>query len=192
MSTTPTLTKVVRPEDKERHLCAFISAGILSAGTPTVRATMIAHSPDSPVARALASVAAIETGVTIELRVIFASLDVKGAAADLDRTEIVGMRRLLDVRLMDAHEQLTLNSSGTWIGDCLRRDPSQRDAFETFAPCDLEASRCATRSFDRLWMRAAPRTEPSPDASECEPGALGAVPAPGSASPSTALVATRH
>ena len=61
-------------------------------------------------------------------------------------------------RLADAHEQLVINDAACWVGDCMRRDPSKRDAFECYAPAHPEASRTAAVSFARLWGACEPVT----------------------------------
>ena len=35
-------------------------------------------------------------------------------------------------RMLDAHEQLVIGPNSTWMGDCMRRDPTKRDAFQSF------------------------------------------------------------
>jgi hypothetical protein len=61
-----------------------------------------------------------------------------------------------DPRLLEAHEQLVLSDKKAWIGDCMRRDPSRRDAYESC--CDGSDSRAswAARSFEHMWAAAAP------------------------------------
>ena len=161
--------KVVKPEEKRQILCGFIADSVaLDAATvgpiPAARvlkATLIAHSPASPVALALSSYAAAEPGVTLQLRAIFASVESSPAEAPGARPaclstaiDWVGLRQVVDVRLHDAHEQMVLDGSSTWVGDCLRRDPAKRDAYETYAPANPTATR---------WAPAATSEELLPD-----------------------------
>ena len=44
----------------------------------------------------------------------------------------------------------------TWIGDCMRREPTKRDTYERFAANSAETATHAARSFERLWRAAVP------------------------------------
>ena len=76
------------------------------------------------------------------------------AATGLERVAI--LRHAPDVRLLDAHEQLILGPSSVWVGDCMRRDPAKRDAYECYARDSYDTAIWAKRSFDRVWTRARP------------------------------------
>lgn len=163
--------KVMKPEDKQRALSEFIAATLAQTAPPanaepaprTIIATLIAHSPSSPVAKALASLAASDANVTVQARAIFASLDTDGSsAAPVAATWLsspagrVTLRQIVDVRLCDAHEQMVVDGASAWVGDCLRRDPSKRDAYETFALADATVQRFAELSFERIWALSEP------------------------------------
>ena len=58
--------------------------------------------------------------------------------------------------LIDAHEQLVLGNSLSWFGDSMRRDPSTRDALETFNTfCEPSAVQ-TMRSFEAMWRVSQP------------------------------------
>ena len=65
-------------------------------------------------------------------------------------------RFVADARLLDAHELLVLGPATAWIGDCMRRDPAKRDAYEFYSEDAPEAARSSARSFDRLWLNGTP------------------------------------
>ena len=151
-------------EEKEAKLRGFIAEGIAtirasgSADATTVY-TLVAKSADSPVAVALAAAAAQITDANLALRVVL--LDTEGlaednAAASLIDSHISEIRVLQDQRFAAAHEQLTLGGNHLWIGDCMRRDPAKRDAFEMYLTGNGGAARHATASFAKLWAAAKP------------------------------------
>lgn len=156
---------VVRKEDKEARLKDFIrkdiSARKASAGAahPEVY-RLIALSIESPVAKALAALSGelVEAGIVIEA--IFAKPAGLTADTAVSTFEAAagGVRCAADVRLLDAHEQLILGPDTVWVGDCMRRDPGKRDAYECYADASAEASQWALRSFRRLWNQAQPVT----------------------------------
>ena len=95
--------------------------------------------------------------------------------------------------LLDAHEQLVLGTGLSWAGDCMRREPEKRDAYEQFDTFDAAAAARATGSFSGFWSmserisvrRASLNGVLSPAASESVQGMLsGSIAAP--------IVATRH
>ncbi len=66
----------------------------------------------------------------------------------------VCVRQSCDVRLLDGHEQLAIGDRSAWIGDCMRREPLKRDAYESIAGTAPETAALAHRSFDRVWAFA--------------------------------------
>ena len=74
-----------------------------------------------------------------------------------DGLEAVGaleIRQSYDLRLLDAHEQLVLGPQSAWCGDCMRRNPSERDAFESFLMDEVLLTGWAAKAFERLWAGA--------------------------------------
>ena len=154
---------VVKKEDKEATIRGFIENDLAMRRTSPSTAgscyMLIALSIESPVARALASLAGELESAGISVHAVFArpgtGQPVKTeAATGLERVAI--LRHAPDIRLLDAHEQLILGPSRVWVGDCMRRDPAKRDAYECYADDSIETAIWAKRSFDRVWTRAHP------------------------------------
>lgn len=191
---------VIKKEDKETRLKDFILRDILArkvdgTSAPAGAYHLMALSAESPVARAIASLAAeiAEAGVLVEA--VFARLDASSCGATvLGLGSHASIRRATDARLLDAHEQLVMGPETVWIGDCMRRDPAKRDAYECYSEgCDV-TSAWAKRSFERIWAGAQPvdlvRAEPAPEAPVELPFLDPLVAAIGEPGPVTA--ATRH
>jgi hypothetical protein len=141
---------VVKKEDKETKVHALLQQAL--AALPQVEGTLaqlcyVAKSSQSPVARAVAALAPQIATAGVKVRAIFAQHEPGHPSA----------RLLGDVRCHDAHELLVLSPATAWVGDCMRRDPSNRDSYE------LHASECAATasalraSFDKLWALSVPQ-----------------------------------
>jgi hypothetical protein len=147
--------------DKEARLKDFIGEVFAVGGEGPAREiclTLFARNPDSPSARALyaawtdgsiegARILVILGETTVEEPATPSILDVPG----------IECRVLADARFGPAHEQLTVGHTRVWIGDCLRRDPTKRDAFEMYHGNDAKNSVFAIASFEKLWARARQR-----------------------------------
>ena len=48
---------------------------------------------------------------------------------------------------------MVLGTSFSWHGDCMRRDPETRDAFESFECFNAAAAHRASLSFAALWSK---------------------------------------
>ena len=162
---------VVKREEKETKLKQFIedclaiavAAAARSTGAAALEASLVVRSATSPVARALASILESHAETPIAVRAVVANVDAdetNEAAASLDRIA-AELRILRDERLLNAHEQLVLGSSLTWVGDCMRRDPEKRDAYEFYGREPDAAAAWARTSFDRLWSIAEPLARPA-------------------------------
>jgi len=189
---------IVKREEKESKLKEFISgvldqllaSGTMSRAEITAGWCVIARSAESPVLKALAAIAT-ESGA-LNVRVLVALME-----PPVDLLDVIASnhRHLSDPRHLNAHEQLILGPVSSWIGDCMRREPAKRDAYEQFAPdCALTAKWAAT-SFDRMWASAkatSPR-EPAP-VRELSPVEAAVAAAVGQTSdvPVTTTVSTRH
>lgn len=116
---------------------------------------LLARSVESPVAQALCAHAARLAVSGIRVKVIFSEADsaVRLPAPFALPSEC---RVARDPRLLAAHEQLVLTPTCVWTGDCMRRDPSKRDAYERFAANCAETATTAARSFEKLWKLALP------------------------------------
>jgi hypothetical protein len=149
---------IVRLEDKEEKLKSFIRAVIDHSAANAVPqeevVLLIVRSVDSPVAKAVAALVR-EGIITAPVRTLLAIVprDDSPTAAETLATLIgtQGGRMVRDVRLFDAHEQLVLGPAASWIGDCMRRDPMKRDAYECFAADCSRTAGWARTSFERLW-----------------------------------------
>jgi hypothetical protein len=147
-------TTATTNEEKEVRLKAFITrhltdmraAGVLG-GEITYR--LLALSAESPAACAIRELAPVLADAGIKVEAVFARRTANASVEGLD------CRFVTDVRLRDAHEQLVLDSATVWIGDCMRRDPMKRDAYELFSACPV-AARNAARSFAQIWRAAGP------------------------------------
>lgn len=178
-SNTFTRMHVVKKEDKEGKLKDFIGRDIqahkVAAKTgANIRYRLIALSMDSPVSKALTALAAEAVEAGIEIDAIFTKPNDLRPATDgaLHLAMAAATCRLADdPRLLDAHEQLVLGTATAWIGDCMRRDPSKRDAYECYAEDCQETAEWATRSFDRIWASAAPLTLIEPVQADRQPSA---------------------
>lgn len=157
---------VVKHEDKEARLVDFIRSSLIAtAGAPSEAleagiVSVVARSFDSPVMLALNAALADVPADTIMVRsIVFEKPKTLGATPS-DRPIAVlrsqDVRWLKDRRFEDAHEQLVLGPTTCWIGDCMRRDPAKRDAFESTTTLSHRATAYAMRSFDRLWQAATP------------------------------------
>ncbi len=162
----PTDIKVVKKEEKEAFLRAFIIADLenLTAtkthNNPTY--SVIVRSTQSPVFKALSSLKTQidQAGVTVKM--IISTIDdsfqdhppqeqTAGAEIDSPNTRLVS-----DHRLFDAHEQLVLSENRVWIGDIMRREPAKRDAYENYNENCETSTIWAKRAFDRLWEVSKP------------------------------------
>ena len=157
-----TKMNVVRKEEKVQRLREFILRDIVKRQAPgkvSHSYQLVALSIDSPVAKALADLSLELTNAGITVEAIFARVDAHpGCDATCGFDTVTNCRRSTDPRLIDAHEQLVLGPSTVWIGDCMRRDPAKRDAYECYAEnCGSQAA-WARRSFDRMWSNSLPVT----------------------------------
>jgi hypothetical protein len=149
-------------EEKEAKLKDFIAEDMAerkAAGrnAPAVY-TVIARGTDSPILRALDSLASeiSENQISLQILLFDAELPVDESVqvAGVTLPASAGTRYLHDARFASAHEQLVLGLDRVWIGDCMRRDPAKRDAFELYHDQDATAAGYAAASFSRLWTKA--------------------------------------
>lgn len=156
-------TNPLQHDDKEAKFRSFMFEDMSAATRANIAAlepaiTLVARAPDSPVARTLAKFAGELQSTGHSMRVVFLEtdcvLDDCPESANLFNCPGVEIRVLNDSRFGAAHEQLVLNSSRVWIGDCMRRDPWKRDAFEMFHGNDQIAAAHGRVSFAKLWAGA--------------------------------------
>ena len=187
---------VVRREDKQSRLNAFIAQHLETSVQGAGRWLLVARSPLSPVVLALASLAGEIERAGIKIDAILA--DPTPAAAETFASDTIGfaeeIRIARNARLLDAHEQLYLDRTTSWVGDCLRRDPTQRDAYECHATNCAERARWTKLSFERLWRASEPVVPPASPAAvaDADPAIESAITAAATDAASSALAATRH
>lgn len=153
---TPPRMHVVRKEEKEGRLKAFVGE-YLALATASASSgdglTVIARSFESPVVRALAAFRKEIKAAGLSIRAIVVLTE----GGNEEVTELLGSsptRQGCDPRLLDAHEQLAFGDRVAWIGDCMRREPAKRDAYEIYSPDCAETAALARRSFERVWTFA--------------------------------------
>ncbi len=152
--------QVVKREEKEALLFKFILEEI-AEGRVALSGDwrVIALSMQSPVVGAIRRVVGgFDEAGELSLRILIAGRD---KAADLTGFEAVGsisVRHGQDLRLLDAHEQLVLGQRSAWCGDCMRRNPSERDAFEAYMRNEETLSGWAAKVFERIWENGHPIT----------------------------------
>lgn len=158
----PTVT-VIKKEEKEAKLKAFIADHIarrdtMDDGQGSDRVyLLVARSHESPVVQALSSAIA-ESGATdfaLKALILVPGSQIANMwPANL--AEMTDGRTAADLRLLDAHEQLWLDGETVWIGDCMRREPAKRDAYECYAHgCEMTA-KSVEAAFNRLWEKGRP------------------------------------
>lgn len=151
--------QVVVKEEKEPRVKAFVEQHIAKLeGRPDaapVEYLLVARSPESPVCRALSALAPALAKQQITVRVIFTAIDTGAFQGDLEASagllQMATSRIVCDSRLYEAHEQLILDAETCWIGDCMRREPAKRDAYESYATSSAATAHAAALTFARLW-----------------------------------------
>lgn len=121
--------------------------------------TLIARSPESPVAQALARRADELRSHNSNWHVIFAKLGPQAHMLEwLDHSSPLSvgdiksyLRWAKNPGLLDAHEQLTLGEHMCWAGDAMRRTPGVRDFLEIFDEECAHSVRLGHLAFNALW-----------------------------------------
>jgi hypothetical protein len=156
VKTTPPTIDVVKREEKEGRVTGFILEHLQAAPADNTECRLIARSISSPVFRALAAIAA-SGQLHRPVKIILASTDGCEAGGPTDAARFASAIRIArNPRLLDAHEQLVLGPNTAWIGDCMRREPEKRDAWECYADTCSETALRAGVSFERLWAMCEP------------------------------------
>jgi hypothetical protein len=153
-------------DGKITSLSAFVLANLPAvsrndASAPVRAITMLARSPESPLAQAVLRLGAVLAERDIRVRAIFALLDARAGAAVWTSGQSAlpfgrEIRWARNPRYIDAHEQLVLTTSACWIGDCMRRDPTKRDSLDQMKSDCATAAGFASTSFERLWTVSEP------------------------------------
>jgi len=149
----------------DSYLRALSSAPSEETGAYCV--TLVARSPASPAAAALAAKAKELGAQQVTASIIFAKPapsdaleDVLRAIRPVLRGEAVAarVRWARNPALLDAHEQLTLGASICWSGDSMRRAPQRPQALEIAEEGAPDAVRRAALGFSALWAASKPLT----------------------------------
>lgn len=194
---------IVKREEKTEKLKAFIQdilereAAASGAAKLDVTAswTVIARSSDSPVVIALQALAQ-DLG-PIGTRLVIAMPGRSEPSARIDLGDIAReCRHLADPRHLNAHEQLILGPASCWVGDCMRREPAKRDAYEQYADDCSTTTGWAASAFERLWSAATPLAStvvpPRPPVAPVDMSVASQLAQPGEILPPTSTAATRH
>ncbi|MEQ1714382.1 MAG: hypothetical protein ABL907_00120, partial [Hyphomicrobium sp.] len=110
---------------------------------------LIAHSPESPIAQAVAGHLPRLKVARVEVRAIFAFTDPEPLMARW-LSDADWVRWAKDVRLLEAHEQLVLGNARCWTGDAMRRGSTKTDLFESLNEGCNEAAALGRTSFRQL------------------------------------------
>lgn len=144
----------MKRELKEQRLHDLVEryiAQLAGAGQPAHERSieLIAYSPESPIALALAARLADLAAAGVTVRAIFANVSVEPLLASwLAQAGWVRLAR--DKRLMEAHEQLVLGASRCWSGDAMRRGATKSDLFESLNEGSPEAARLGRQAFEKI------------------------------------------
>lgn len=161
---SPSGCQVVKKDQKCAVLRAFVLRSLESrrlSGADCSSICLVARSLESPAARVLASLADEIAALRINVRAVITAIDSNEFGGDstvklcppftAESTRVVH-----DARLYDAHEQLILDDATTWVGDCMRREPSKTDAFERFAENCAVSTKWSQQAFNSLWRAGQP------------------------------------
>ncbi len=156
--------QVIKKEEKEPRVTAFVEDHLSrrqrAGDSEPAEYLLIARSPMSPVCRALENLSASLEKHNITVRAVFTTIDIDAPVSETEKLSnhfAPAVARLVDdVRLFEAHEQLVLDSETCWIGDCMRRQPSKRDAYECYATTSKNLASTATKAFANFWKMGRP------------------------------------
>jgi hypothetical protein len=126
--------------------------------------TLIARSPASPPAQALAMNLGRFQPMSLEVRIIFAQIAPAGALNLIAREIGASCRQAPEAiirwaknkALLDAHERLTLGKTLCWTGDSMRRAEDSRSAMDRIDEGTPRVIADANASFEALWSISNP------------------------------------
>jgi hypothetical protein len=204
-------SKFVKHTEKLENMSRFLGyyldrLSVVEHATPGQRSvTLFARSPSSPASRALLEVMPEMGALKVAVKVLFNRLEPSAdigqwltiACKDGAAGPALSLRWARKAALCDAHEQMVLGTTLSWLGDCMRRDPEARDAFETFDIFNGEAARRSSQAFLALWSASEPFGNAIPALTRVSSGELAAVASAAMVSDelrpaSGTLVGTRH
>lgn len=154
--------QVVKREEKDARLTQFV-LGEIASGRVSLDGEwcIVALTMESPVVSALARVindlgGAPQLSVRLVLTRPVVTSPISRPIPGFDNVGALQVRTVGRTALLDAHEQLWLSDVSSWTGDCMRRDPRERDAFEMFADNSALHAGWARKCFWRFWDVAQP------------------------------------
>ncbi len=156
--TSPSKAVVVKKEDKEARLGSFLRSfmdGAAVGASDGRGVLLLARSHESPAVKAVAALSVELGALGLAIHVI-TTTETAGEAV-LHAIPDASVRIVSDPRFLEAHEQLVLDGATSWLGDCMRREPEKRDAFECYAAGCVQTARRAETSFWRIWAVAQPQ-----------------------------------
>ncbi len=126
--------------------------------------TLIARSPASPVAQALATNLGRFKPLSVEVTIIFAQIApadslnfmLQALSAACRHAPETIIRWAKNRALLDAHERLTLGRALCWTGDSMRRSDDSRSAIDRVDDANPETLAEANTSFTALWRASKP------------------------------------
>jgi hypothetical protein len=126
--------------------------------------TLIARSPASPPAQALAINLARFQPLSVEVNIIFAQIAPAAALNSMLQALSTACRHAPETiirwaknrALLDAHERLTLGRALCWTGDSMRRSEDSRSAIDRVDDGDPASLAEANTSFAALWRASKP------------------------------------
>jgi hypothetical protein len=138
--------------------------------------TLIARSPVSPPAQALAINLGRFRPLSIEVRIILAQIGpanglnllMQALSACCRSVPETAIRWAKNRALLDAHERLTLGRSLCWTGDAMRRAEDSRSAIDRVDDGTPAIVAEASASFEALWCVS----KPLPNTAFCRGGAM--------------------
>ena len=147
----------------ESYLQRLCAPGAGEPGAHVV--TLIARSPASPAAGALAAKADELGARQVSARIIFA----KPAPTEALEDQLSAMQPLLrgeritervrwarNSGLLDAHEQMCLGAAICWSGDAMRRSPQRQGVLDMVEEGAPDAVRRASLAFSAMWAASHP------------------------------------
>ena len=155
--------QVVKSEEKQSRLATFILEEITNKHSSVhFPWSVLALSTASPVVGALRFISQhLDEATALDIRMILVDQAKHTYPEGFDRLNSLEVRVATNPRILDAHEQLVTGPISCWTGDCMRRDPSVRDAFEAFASGDDVSTHWAARSFEKIWKATKPLPHPN-------------------------------
>ena len=138
-------------------------------GAPQRTITLLARSPASPAAQALATNLCRFQPGTIAVGIIFAqiapvpALDyvVQAVRKSCMLSPELVIRWAKNRALLDAHERLTLGQSLSWTGDSMRRTEDTRSAMDRVDSGNPFMFAEAKASFSAMWKASVPLPKPA-------------------------------